>query len=197
MKYLYFEDYSMFTFVLDQKGIEHGGKIIKVFATRDDPREVFLQSHLAVVMVDDGPLIDEDFEFPTRELSWRASQIEADLMDRTTQPLVREIARALLRFASLPETQFLISGMSLRDNTGHWVISHPLDEIDGWKLSDRGKEFMTSLHLDIFRPLSLESLRQMVNIDDPGQLVPLKEGNLYRKTQYDREMHFSRGNETF
>ena len=37
--YLRFEDWTTFTSKLDKKGVRHGGKIIKVFATDENPRE--------------------------------------------------------------------------------------------------------------------------------------------------------------
>ena len=42
--FLHFEDWSVFLSKLEAKGVPHGDHIIKVFATHEDPREVFALS---------------------------------------------------------------------------------------------------------------------------------------------------------
>lgn len=172
--FIHFEDYTQFTWVLDKKGISHGGRIIKVFATRDDPRSIFDKPTLQSLQLSDEPLTEMDkFDFGERNI-YTGSDYEIYMTNHVFTELGKRIARTLIRFASQENTGFTQAAMNAKYKDGSWLISHPLEDIDSLnKASINGKENL--LHLDIFFPESLRRLKQIVDFDNPALVLSIRE----------------------
>lgn len=172
--FIYFEDWSEFTHMLDQKGIAHGGKIIKVYTSTRDPREVHGRQDLAFFEIDDTPLREEEvFSYGERE-NFTGRDIEDYLATLELTPEVIQRMRALFRFANQSDTQFTREGMSLKNQDGGWLINHPIEEIDGLSHARRNPEKMGMLvHLDVFVPASTERLLRLIGYSsEEGKVHP-------------------------
>lgn len=172
--YLSFSDWSSFIKDLDRKGIPHGDKIIKVYATREDPRRLLKRPDIFVVESNGDPFTEEEFfKYPGRQ-AYRGQELEESLVERGLTEDAKERFRAIFRFANLPETQFCQYAMPYTQD-GKWVFDHPLDIIDGLKLAARNHEGRSAgIHLDIFSARSLANLRKLFDIDQEKRLVDVK-----------------------
>lgn len=168
--YLRFEDWSQFTGYLDRKGISHGGRIIKIYATDEDPRIKFGKEGLAVVESSDEPFkSDEVFDFGERGV-FTGQDLEDAISAKQANELAGRTARALARFAVREDTRFAYVGMQVKVGE-RFLIQHPLDGIDGWERVVGGQQGQEgSLHLDIFTPTSLGRLRQIVDFEDSTRI---------------------------
>ena len=180
--YLRFEDWSTFTTLLDRKGATHGGKIIKVFATDDDPRITFNKPTLMAVDSNDEPFTAGDvFDFGERGV-FTGVDFERTIAERKVNDLAARTARALARFATREDTGFAYIGMQNRLRDG-FLIQHPLDGIHGWQRVTDGLEGQEeTLHLDIITPISLGRLRGVVDFEDPAMIRTREE-----RSVFDRE----------
>lgn len=181
--YLRFEDWSSYIPWLDQRGVKHGEKIIKVYASDDDPREKFRKPTLAVVESSDAPFTDEEvFNFGQRGV-FRGTDFERAIAERGANDKATRIARALARFATREDTRFAYVGMEQIKNDGSFLINHPLDGIHGWErvLGGRSGEEET-LHLDILTSISLPRLRAIVDFENPTLVR-----NFQERIAYERE----------
>lgn len=179
--FLFFEDWSepMFMSALDEKGIPHGDRIIKVMASDKNPRES-LRPEIAVFESDDGPLTTEAFRYPDRGV-FTGSELEERLAKSGINDTSVRIVRALFRFANRKDVQSCQEAMSIKNDRGEWVISNPLEDIDGIEAAALGDpRRVTCIHLDIFRLDTIRRLRRLVDIDDKNQLVNKREGRTFR-----------------
>lgn len=171
--YLHFEDWSSFIPWLDQRGVKHGEKIIKVYASDEDPREKFNKSTLAVVESSDEPFTEDDvFDFGERGV-FTGLDYERSMAERGVNDKAARIARALARFATREDARFAYVGMQQVKADGTFLIGHPLDGIHGWEWVLRGKEEF--LHLDIFTSISLPRLRGIVDFENPALILTSQE----------------------
>lgn len=182
--YIRFEDWTFpYTLnVLNQKKIPHGNKIIKVFATEEDPRVLFEKPTLTVLEVDDSPLTDEQYDFGERGI-YSGKDFEQYLTGKKLTEKAKRVARALIRFG----TPFAQKAMEARTEEGY-LINHPLDGIDGFQYGTEqfvGSELERILHLDIFFPESLAKLREIVDYEDLGKVRNFREVIDYRKREYE------------
>ena len=77
---LHFEDWTndLTIATLDQKGLPHVGRVIKVFATKSDPRGVYRRPDLRVLPVPDEEFtFSEQYDYPNR--NYNGHELEADL----------------------------------------------------------------------------------------------------------------------
>jgi hypothetical protein len=173
--YLYFENYSHYLFMLDQKGTPHGDKIIKVYAAEADPRIRLGKPKLAVVESPDHPFSTEIFVYPGRE-TYTGVQIEEMINRLNLNEIGIRIVRALFRFSNRPDLEFCQAGMAIKNDRG-WLIDNPLQDIDGLNQSTRSADIKSLvLHLDIFVPESLRRLDQLIHLNDPEHLVEIRDG---------------------
>jgi hypothetical protein len=180
MLFLYFEDATQFVSILNSKGIKNGGRIIKVFTSPFDPRVRLEKPSLKVIETDDSSLQDMTFEYKHRG-TYLGSDIEQEIAH--LRPYPQRSVRALFRFSNRKELQFCQTGMGMKVRGG-WLISHPLQEIDGISQSINSPDSRSAtIHLDIFNRGSLWRLRHILNFSkDSGELVDfLREGPLLRK----------------
>lgn len=173
--YLYFEDQSRYLFILDQKHIPHGDRIIKTYASETDPRIKLNNPNLAVFEISDSPFSNEIFTYTGRE-TYSGIQIEEIIKNLRINDLGKRITRALFRFSNRPDLEFCQTAMSIIKD-GNWLIDHPLGDIDGLNLAANIPESRTrAIHLDIFMPRSLERLDNLIHFSDPEHLVSMREG---------------------
>jgi hypothetical protein len=182
MIFLYFEDWSQFTFMLEQKGIEHGGRIIKVYTAPFDPRQHLGKPNLKVIESDDSSLLDARFSYKDRG-TFSGAEIEQKIARLDTFP-ARSV-RGLLRFSNREDLLFCQTGMGMKKD-GKWLIDHPLEDIDGlleFPLLTNLKA--ATIHLDIFNSGSIDRLSKILNIT-PGssEMLDPKAGLLLK-----REIH--------
>lgn len=165
--FVWFEDWSRFKYMLDQKGTPHGDSIIKVRASDVDPRsaESFGRSSIAVLEISEAPFTESDvFEYGDRGV-YTGLDIERAFEELELVESAKRNARTLFRFASLPETQFVREGMSLHSPDGSWLIDHPILDLHGYDYGVEGKLQPEQIHLDIFVAESLQRLAQLLHIE--------------------------------
>jgi len=182
MIFLYFEDWSQFTFMLDQKEIEHGGRIIKVYTAPFDPKQRLGKPNLKVIESNDSSLLGTQFIYKDRGI-FSGVEIEQRIARLDTFP-ARSV-RGLLRFSNREDLLFCQTGMGMKKDS-EWLISHPLEDIDGlleYPLLTNLKA--ATIHLDIFNSGSLERLSKILDIS-PGsaEMLEPKAGLLLK-----REIH--------
>lgn len=158
--FLWPEDWSQFLWVLEDKGIEHGGEIIKFFGSPRDPRLLFEKPKLFVVESNGSPFKPKAlFSYGARG-TWTGKQLEDFLRNLSLPENATQVARALFRFANRRNLMLCQTGMQLRTPNGkRWLINHPMNDIDGFQTKDS-----TKLHLDIFVPISLIRLHTFMDI---------------------------------
>lgn len=176
--FIHFEDWSSPTFLaqIKEKGIPHTSKIIKIFSSRTDPRELLTDSQgLTIYEVSGEPFIATDAYHYEGGRLFTGIDLEKKVEEFTLGDNGEQVVRSLFRFAQ-DEVSIIPHIMSLKNEDG-WVFTHPFDEIDGIKSSRRftgNKE--SAIHIDIFHPLSLKLLEERVDIRSEGSLVKSREG---------------------
>jgi hypothetical protein len=180
---LHFEDWS-WPMLLDQieaKDLVHGGNIIKVYASEEDPRDIFGNPDLTVVEVDGGPLVStEKYVYPDRD-TYTGEDLEAEIDTYDLTELGSNTVRALFRFSH--EQGFNNIAMAARRGDD-WLIDHPFGAIDGIPLAHLNELRVHSMHLDIFHPDSLPVLREIVDFDDPSKVMESLDGTRLRMKIY-------------
>lgn len=177
--YLHFEDWSPFLGQLNRRGIPHGGKIIKVYPTEEDPRKVFRKETLTVIQSPEEPF-SESYDFGERGV-YTGMDLERYLEKRSLTELGKRVTRALFRFAASPEYGFTQRAMAATRD-GKWHINHPIQDIDSLSYAKtEGREMNT--HLDIFFGPSLEALRQIVDYNTPEQIISLGERREFERAK--------------
>ena len=160
---IYFEDWSEFIFMLDQKGIRHGDKIIKCFATHlpeSELKENIGKDSIVTIESDHSPFhANEVFRYERGV--YTGLMLEEHLVSVGLSELGKETARALFRFAY--EMGFNQSAMNEQEGKG-WLIHHPFDDIDGIQKGkdSNGSLVDAELHLDVFFSESLALLEQVI-----------------------------------
>jgi len=179
--FIHFENWSapIFISMLERKGFPHAGKIMKVYATRLDPRELLGRSSL-VVLESEHSFFKEDeiFHYKDRE-SYRGDLLEARMEDLGLGVMGKEVTRALFRFANRQEASFCQAAMAAKLE-GRWLFQHPFEDLDGI-----GKK-ETEIHLDIFYPTSIERLKNFVEVDNYAQVLSFKEHRLLDQALHSR-----------
>ncbi len=160
MIYIYFEDYSQFTFMLDHKKIEHGGRIIKAYAAPFDPSIQLNNGELKIITADDSPLNGEVYSYPDRGV-FRGNEIEERIF--YLDDFGKSAVRGLMRFSNRDDLQFCQTGMAMKKGRD-WLIPHPLEDIDGISTFSAAKVGSAGIHLDIFNAQSLKRLSTIVDI---------------------------------
>jgi len=174
--FLYFEDYSQFVSALTAKGIKNGGRIIKIFAAKQDPRITLKRPNLKVIEVDESEFKPTDvFDFGKRGV-FHGDDIEQYIKALGLPAQGGGIIRALFRFANREDLGFCRRGMEL-EKEGVPVLTHPVREIDGIDEAQKQPELrVPGMHLDIFFEQSLNALEPLVDFDNKEQLVAVREG---------------------
>lgn len=197
--YLYAENWSLpFLLELLSKKLEgteisHGGKIIKIFASHQDPRESMGKSSLVAWESDSNPFrADEVYEYKDREV-YKGVDLERYLNSLGLTDLGKDISRALFRFANRSDTLFCQQTMEARLRDGQWAFNHPFDELDGIaEALQRPTERESGIHLDIFLPSSLQRLQKIVNFNRSENVLRWEEKKeiMRRGKSVDKERSF-------
>jgi hypothetical protein len=162
--YLYFEDWSQYIPDLEAKGLPHGDHIIKVMTSTEDPRSetLFNRSNIAIFEVDDSPFSgDEIFRYEGRG-EFSGQQLEEKILELKLSTAAAARLRALFRFANSEGLRSTQTAMQLRNQEGDWLITHPFQDIDGFRQAGLNPN---RLHLDIFVPESLDRIARLLNVD--------------------------------
>ncbi len=168
--YLRFEDWSAKLDLLDRKGVVHGGRIIKVKATDEDPRERFGKNNLAIIESSGKPFTDDVFNFGKRGI-FTGKDLEETFLAKGLNDIALRTVRALVRFSTRQDTGFAYVGMQIKVGS-KFLLDHPLDGIHGWKYVEQGRLGQEeNLHLDIATSISLGRLKRIVDYDDPSQIL--------------------------
>lgn len=168
--FLYFQDASNFIYRLNERGIVHGGRIIKVFPTLVDPRTK-LGDQITVV-TEESAQFDPNAQFLGSNGHLFETRLLAQLPgDRTHSQLEQMFAYALLNFSH--RHRILETTYQMIDGENKPLIKHPWDIVAGWPHSWR---VPGALHVDIFSVDSLNTLRSIVDYDDPRNLVDRRDG---------------------
>lgn len=177
--YLHFEDWSnqLFLNQLKAKGIPHGEKIIKVFASVDDPRIILRKPDLVALEISGKPFPkDEIFDYGERG-KYSGKMLEEKLLGINLSDFGKEVIRSLFRFAN--QEGFTQTAMEIMID-GNWLIEHPLGDIDGIDIAKRYSDREKAIHLDIFLPQSLEHLREILDFTNPEKIANMLEGQRSR-----------------
>jgi hypothetical protein len=176
---IHFQDWSDPALLeqLVKKELPHAGKIIKVFATDENPRIVLGREALTVVTASGLPFTEEEeFEYPGRG-TYSGPELEDTLQAYGIGEVGPRTLRALFRFSN--QNGFCQGAMAANKTSGEPLIDHPFEEIDGITWAKRKPSRERALHLDIFFPESIDILRGVVNYNDPNAVL-----NMYDGTQY-------------
>jgi len=160
--YLWFADFSQFTWALDDKGLMHNGVIIKVYPSVKDPRIILDNPDLVVVEESDKKL-KTDYLYGDRG-AWHAYKLEQYLSEKLgNNSLAIQAARALFRFSNRPDLMFCAVAMEHKKNGSYEpLINHPMEEIDGWMYPVNNSTRWAHLHLDVFFPGSIRILEKRI-----------------------------------
>ncbi|HRN96554.1 MAG TPA: hypothetical protein PLD54_03860, partial [Candidatus Levybacteria bacterium] len=175
------EDWShpIFFSQIEQKGILHGDRFVKVFATADDPR-IYTPKLVEIFESSGDPFQDDEvYPYEGRGL-YAGKELESYLRSLDLSVAGQHVVRALFRFAN-NEIGIIPNIMQMKED-GEWVFNHPFDEIDGLKSNKRyigNKEL--DIHIDIFHPTSLELLNRFVDFHDPEAMLSFREGRTLRQ----------------
>ena len=178
MLYLFFGNWSAFIPLLDEKGISHGDKIIKVYTSPVDPRKRLKEENLKVIEGDDSPLNGITFDYKDR------GRFSGDDLEKELEGLdnySKRASRALIRFANREDTGITPTGMTLKDSSGKYLMEGSLDEVDGIKKLPgfnglRGIGF----HIDVFDEWSLNKLSKIVDTSEgSSELLDRKTNTKY------------------
>lgn len=177
--FIHFEDWSSPIFLnqLTTKNIPHGDKIIKVFASDENPNTIFKKPGLVVLEMDDSPFSSEEaYDYGDRG-RYSGTQLEKKLAGYGLNDFGKRTMRALFRFSN--QEGFCQAAMETKVDD-KWLIDHPFGDIDGITNAITNPARENSIHLDIFFPSSLERLKSIVNFDKPDATVPMIEGTRWR-----------------
>ncbi len=178
MKYLHFEDWSLPGLIqhVEQNGLPHAGKIIKVFASDERPDERFRKPNLTIIESPDEPFRDDEiFEYEGNG-TFTGNDLEEKLAALGIDDKAKELMRALFRFENRPELGFCQASMGAKNPDGSFRFTDPFAGVDGvYHVTTRTRMPENSLHLDIFFPESILKLGQIVNLNDPTKLLECRE----------------------
>jgi hypothetical protein len=176
--FIHFENWSFSKGILDKKGIFHEGKIIKVFATSLDPRELFGNSRIKAIKVSSEPFKNEIYEF-TDGVIWKGKDLEENLEKKGISEKEKQIARTLFRF----QTKILFPGNSLKEIkiNPQLIAEDPFGVIHGISTRSISGRHGEDFHLDIFSKFALSKLRKVLDYENPVLLVPFMEGSRKRR----------------
>lgn len=182
--FIHFEDWTvpLFLSMLEAKGMPHAGRIMKVYATYQDPRELMDRPYLTVLESDHSPFrTDEVFRYEGRQ-SYTGDVLEEKLKELGLQLTGMDVTRSLFRFANQEDTGFCQAAMAAQYG-GKWLFDHPFQDLDGVISNElQPNRRITQIHLDIFYPTSIERLRKIVDfVDNPQQVLTFREHSLLDK----------------
>ncbi len=158
---------------LNERDIPHGGRIIKVCATDEDPRDLTGYADLVVVDGESAPFTDEEtYPYADRE-TYKGAALEAHLIAIALGDLGSRSVRTLFRFSN--QQGFSQAAMAARLGEA-WLIEHPFHCIDGIEAALRQPGRERAIHLDIFFAASLRCLKGIVDYDDPKKVLSMQDG---------------------
>jgi hypothetical protein len=184
--FLHFEDWSAPGFLtqLEDKGLPHAGKIIKVLATQDDPRELFGKPDITVIEEDDQEFReDEVFGYEGRRF-YAGRQLKEELSAMVLSDSDRREIRALFRFAyreGFSQAAMALKAQGISGRLGRPRIDHPFEDIDGIKQALLHSDSRSPMHLDIFLP---DSIARIQTINGDSQLIGMMEGTRARRSTF-------------
>lgn len=182
--YVHFQNWTHQTLLdsLSERGIPHGDRIIKAFATDEDPRIILGRAALTVLPGDPHPFSDQEvFAYPDRS-EFVGSELEEELASKNFGDVGIRTVRALFRFSN--QYGFCQASMAAKF-AGAWVMEHPFQHIDGMKIAARIPRRERTIHLDIFTPGSLGLLKSIVDYSDPESILDMDTGgNFILSGQY-------------
>jgi hypothetical protein len=175
---------KMFLDQLDAKGHTHGDYLLKAYATYEDPTQYTTKPDLAVFDSPHTPFTeDEVYKYPRRG-NYTGPQLEADLKALKLSPTAEDTLRALFRFANRPDTRFCQNAMDAEQEGSEgqkkWFIQHPFQDLDGVAEAGAHQSRESLIHLDIFYPPSLDSLKKLVDYTDETTVVDYRESRALR-----------------
>jgi len=173
--YVHFQDWTYPALLesLSDKGIPHGDRIIKVFASDEDPRTSLGRAALTVLDSDSRPFSGgEVYAYPDRR-DFSGDELEEELASKNFGDVGTRTVRALFRFSN--QYGFCQASMAAKF-AGAWVMEHPFQHIDGMKIAARLPRRERTIHLDIFTPRSLGVLKGIVDYDDPKRVLDMDRG---------------------
>ena len=161
---------------------EFAGKLVKIYATPLNPREVLNRRDIDIAHVIDSPLAEDGiFSCPGRE-QYAGPELEHVLASKGLSDHALEVARALFRFANYPMIRFVPRAMMVRDDTtNEWLMKHPLDILQGLDKAVKVPWRQSGIHLDLMSRGSLERVYLFINHYEPERLVTEDEGRTIRQ----------------
>ncbi len=169
--YLHFEDWTDPRLLqsIEERGMTHGDRIIKVLASDVDPRVVLGRSALTIVE-SSGEVFasNEMYSYPRRR-TLTGDELEDCLALYGLSQVAQRSIRSLFRFSNAQG--FCQAAMAAQKSKQQWLIRHPLQDIDGIAMAKKLAIRARLIHLDIFFPNSLENLRHIVDYDDEAALI--------------------------
>ncbi len=182
--YIHLEDWThpLFISQIEEKGVPHRNKLLKIFSSPEDPRKFLVDKSELKVTEISGELFDqEEIYYYQDRGKYRGEELERTTQDLQLGMKGQEVLRSLFRFANT-EVPLIPNIMAMQEN-GMWVFDHPFDEIDGIQQDKRFRgDKESQIHIDVFHPSSIEIVEDFVNIHDEGKILGYREGQMLRRT---------------
>ncbi len=191
--YIHFENWSNYMSGIDS-GIPNQGKVIKAYGTFTDPRDFFQDPNLVVLEFSHAPFLESEvFAYGQQREGYTGDTLEHDLsrvteMGLRFQPeiqlddVAKKTTRAMIRLAHSSEFPAATAAMLALDPDGRWHFIHPFSLFHGFEKLTIKPERSMAIHFDIISPNSLELLSKVFDWEDPGRLVPIREGKRIRES---------------
>lgn len=187
--FLYFCDWTNKTRLknLKDRGAPIGEKLIKVYASVENP-QLYINRPVLVLVSDCSAFPDnEAFEYPNRGI-YTSSRLEEDLTALGQEEYSKQFIRSLFRFGNRHDIACIQYGMEAIQN-GEWVFKHPFDTLHGIDGIVRNPAFRNpAVHLDIFSQRTLSRLGKIIDLENKSNLLNEKEtATVIKRVRFDIE----------
>lgn len=177
--FLHLEDWTVPIFLeqLKGKGFENINRLIKIYASQQDPRQSWNKPDLTIFEVNDSPFTpDELYTFPDRD-NYTGADLENRLAGLGLTEKGQRAFRTLFRFSY--QEGFTTEAM-LAKKGENWLIEHPFEVVDEVESAIKNPRFSRSLHLDIFFPDSIRRLEEKVGTENELVILGWREAGRLR-----------------
>lgn len=155
---------------LTKNGFPDSGKLVKIYASPTDPREI-LNRDITVVQESSQPFVTA-YRHPARGI-WVSEDLEFLLSPLTESEAAQ--ARALFRFAQRKDVGITELALGVRNSIEkRWHYPDPISIIDGLKESIE-RQRHNHLHLDVFTKQSLERVSNIFHLENLENFASIKE----------------------
>ncbi|HEY5442209.1 MAG TPA: hypothetical protein VIJ68_01585 [Candidatus Saccharimonadales bacterium] len=180
--HVYFEDWTTpgSLEALTERGVPHGYRLIKVFASARNPREVLARQSLMTKIAAGGTFTpDEVYDYGDHGV-YTGTEVEQVLAGYDLTNGGNHVARSLFRFSN---QWGLYQAIRLARESTRWQPEGILDDIQGLGKASKDPTHEKDLHLDVFSPEALQKLQTIIHYVNPRLLLEPAVGVEWRSTQ--------------